>query len=213
MNYRVDRNVRDVKEVRAMSISSPTPAHRAFLTALRLPDVFWTMFVRGVFAVIFGVLVLAWPAVTALALALLFGVYALVNGVSTIVAVIRGDELFRRWLVALSGLVSIAAGLVTLLWPGITVLALTLVVGVWAMATGLSEIVAAVRLRRALDHKVFLVVIGVLSVIAGALLVWHPLTGALGIAIVVGSYAVVYGVLLIGVAVWLRHTVRRSAVS
>jgi uncharacterized membrane protein HdeD (DUF308 family) len=170
------------------------------------------MMVRGAFAVVFGVLTLVWPAVTALALALLFGVYALVNGVSAIVSAIRGDELFRRWLVALSGLVSVAAGVVALLWPGITVLVLTLVVGVWALATGLSEILTAIWLRRVLDRKVFLIVIGVLSIIAGVLLLWHPLTGALGIAIVVGSYAVVYGALMIGVAAWLRHEVRRPVV-
>jgi uncharacterized membrane protein HdeD (DUF308 family) len=196
-----------------MSISSSTPAHRTFLTVLRFPDVFRMMMVRGAFAIVFGVLALVWPAVTALALALLFGVYALVNGVSTLVAAIRGDELFHRWLVALSGVFSIAAGVVALVWPGITVLALTLLVGAWALVTGLSEIVTVVRLRRVLDHKVFLAVTGVLSVIVGVLLVWHPLSGALGIAILVGSYAVVYGVLLIGLAVWLRRALRRTTVA
>lgn len=195
-----------------MSIGSSTPAHRAFLTELRLPDVFRMMMIRGALAVVFGVLALAWPTITALALALLFGIYALVNGVSMLVAAIRGDELFHRWLVALSGLVSIGAGVVTLFWPGITVLVLTIVVGVWALVIGLSEIVAVVRLRRVLAHKAFLLITGILSVIAGVLLVWHPFTGALGIAIVLGSYAVAYGLLLIGVAAWLRHTLRRMTV-
>lgn len=206
------RNVRDETEVGAVSISSSPPARRVFLAEL-LPDLFWTTMVRGAFAIVFGVLALAWPAITVLALALLFGVYALVNGVSTIVAAIRGDQLFHRWLVAFSALISVAGGAIVLLWPGITVLALTLVVGVWALVGGISEIVTAIRLRGVLDHKVFLIVTGVLSVIAGVLLVLRPLAGAIGIAIVVGCYAIVYGVALMVIAIWLRRATRRLEVS
>lgn len=195
-----------------MSISSSPSASGSVLTGILLPDVFRMMMVRGAVAVVFGVLALVWPAVTVLALALLFGIYALVNGISTITAAIRDDGLFHRWLVALSGVLSVAAGVIALFWPGITVLALTLVVGVWALATGISEIVAAVRLRRVLDHKAYLVITGILSVIAGVLLVWHPLAGALGIAIVVGTYAVLYGLLMIGLGAWLRHAARHPAI-
>lgn len=195
-----------------MSISSSPSASGSVLTGILLPDVFRMMMVRGAVAVVFGVLALAWPAVTVLALALLFGVYALVNGISTITAAFRDDGLFHRWLVALSGVLSVAAGVIALFWPGITVLALTLVVGVWALATGISEIVAAVRLRRVLAHKAYLVITGILSVIAGVLLVWHPLAGALGIAIVVGIYAVLYGLLMIGLGAWLRHAARHPAI-
>ncbi|MGW4524057.1 HdeD family acid-resistance protein [Amycolatopsis sp. NPDC004378] len=194
-----------------MSTGSSTPAAGAVLTGLPLPDVFRMMMVRGAVAVVFGVLALAWPAVTALVLALLFGAYALVNGVSAIITAIRDDGLFHRWLVALSGALNVIAGGLTLFWPGITVLALTFVVGAWALATGISEIVTAVRLRRVVRHKGFLVIAGVLSVIAGVLLVWHPLAGALGIAVVVGTYAVLYGLLLIGLGAWLRHVVRHPA--
>lgn len=194
-----------------MSFASSTPADGPVLTGLPLPDVFRMMMVRGAVAVVFGVLALVWPAVTALALALLFGAYALVNGIGAIITAIRDDGLFRRWLVALSGALNVVAGGIALFWPGITVLALTFVVGVWALATGISEIVTAVRLRRVVRHKGFLVIAGVLSVIAGVLLVWHPLAGALGIALVVGTYAVLYGLLLIGLGAWLRHVVRHPA--
>lgn len=171
------------------------------------------MMVRGVVAIVFGVLALVWPAVTVLALALLFGAYAVVNGISMIITAIRDDGLFHQWLVALSGVLSVIVGGIALFWPGITVLALTLVVGVWALATGISEIVIAVRLRRVLRHKAFLVITGILSVVAGVLLVWHPLAGALGIAILVGTYAVLYGLLLVGLGMWLRHAVRHPAIS
>jgi uncharacterized membrane protein HdeD (DUF308 family) len=202
-------NIRDKTEVGVVSSSSSTPARRVYLAELRLPDLFWTTMVRGGLAIVFGVLALVWPAITVLVLALMFGIYALVNGVGTIIAAMRGDQLFHRWLVALSGLISIAGGLVVLLWPGITVLALTLLVGVWALVGGVSEIVTAIRPRRVVNHRVFLIVTGVLSAIAGALLVWHPLAGALGIAIVLGCYAIVYGVALMAVGVWLRGVTRR----
>lgn len=196
-----------------MSTGSSTPVNGPVLMGLPLPDVFGMMMVRGAVAVVFGVLALAWPVVTALALALLFGAYALVNGISTIITAIRDDGLFHRWLVALIGVLNVIAGGIALFWPGITVLALTFVVGVWALATGFNEIVAAVWWRRVVRHKGFLVITGILSLITGVLLVWHPLAGALGIAIVVGSYALLYGLLLIGLGAWLRREVRRPAIS
>ncbi|HEY0451125.1 HdeD family acid-resistance protein [Actinophytocola sp.] len=186
------------------------PAPRTSWAELLIPDVYRTMMLRGAFAVVFGVLALIWPAATALVLALLFGVYALFNGVGNIVAAVRGDVVVPRWLVVVSGVASIVAGVIALVWPDITVLVLTLVVGAWALVTGVMEIAAAVRLRKVLDRRWPLVVTGVVSVIAGVLLLWHPIAGALGIAIVVGSYAVVYGVLLVSVAIWLRREVRRA---
>jgi uncharacterized membrane protein HdeD (DUF308 family) len=200
-------------EVNAVSIGSSTPANGHAPTGLMLPDVFLMTMVRGAVAVVFGVLTLAWPAVTILALALLFGAYAVVNGVSTIVTAIRDDGMFHRWLVALIGVLNVIAGGIALFWPGITVLALTFVVGIWALATGVSEIAAAIGRRRMVRHKAFLVIAGILSVVAGLLLVWHPLAGALGIALVIGTYALLYGLLLIGLGAWLRHEVRHPAIS
>jgi uncharacterized membrane protein HdeD (DUF308 family) len=120
--------------------------------------------------VIFGLLALIWPQITLLALVLVFGVYAIVDGVAALVAAARGRQLAggsRGWLV-LEGLLGIAAGIVALLWPGITALALLWVIAAWAVPTGVLEIVAAVRLRRVLDNEWLVVVAGILSIWAGA---------------------------------------------
>lgn len=119
---------------------------------------------------IFGLLALIWPQITLLALVLVFGVYAIVDGVAALVAAARGRQLAggsRGWLV-LEGLLGIAAGIVALLWPGITALALLWVIAAWAVLTGVLEIVAAVRLRRVLDNEWLVVVAGILSIWAGA---------------------------------------------
>jgi uncharacterized membrane protein HdeD (DUF308 family) len=105
----------------------------------------------------------------------------------------------------LSGVVSVAAGIVSLIWPGITALVLALLVGVWAVVTGVTDIVAAIRLRKQIRGEIFLVVIGILSVVAGVLIIFQPIAGALGIAVVIGAFAVLYG----GVLVYLGYRLRK----
>jgi uncharacterized membrane protein HdeD (DUF308 family) len=122
----------------------------------------WILAVRGVVAVIFGLLALIWPEITLLALVLVFGAYAFVDGVFALVAAVRGRQLAggsRAWLV-LEGLLGVGAGVVAVLWPDITALALLWVIAVWAVLTGVLEILAAVRLRRVLDNDGLLVVCG-----------------------------------------------------
>jgi uncharacterized membrane protein HdeD (DUF308 family) len=166
-----------------------------------------TLLVRGAVAVAFGVLTLIWPTVTVLALAIVFGVYALIDGVMRIVGAIRDHERPRRWVALLSGAVSVAAGIISLIWPGITVLVLALLVGVWALVTGVTDIVAAIRLRKQIRGEVFLVLIGLLSVVAGVLIIFQPIAGALGIALVIGVFAVLYGAVLIYLGYRLRKLV------
>jgi uncharacterized membrane protein HdeD (DUF308 family) len=164
-----------------------------------------TLLVRGAIAIAFGVLTLVWPTLTVLALAIVFGVYALVDGVMRIVDAVRDHERPRRWVAVLSGVVSVAAGIVSLIWPGITALVLALLVGVWAVVTGVTDIVSAIRLRKQIRGEIFLVVIGILSVVAGALIIFQPIAGALGIAVVIGAFAVLYG----GVLVYLGYRLRK----
>src|SRR6266446_729994 len=107
----------------------------------------WTLTIRGVMAILFGIFTFFWPGVTLTVLALLFGGYALVDGIFAIVAAIRGGRGEERWwMLLLEGIVGLGAAAVTFLWPGITVIALVLVIAAWAVFTGVLEVVAAIRL-------------------------------------------------------------------
>jgi uncharacterized membrane protein HdeD (DUF308 family) len=178
---------------------------------LELSRSWWILAVRAVAAVIFGLLALIWPQITLLALVLVFGAYALVDGVFALVAAARGRQLAggsRGWLV-LEGLLGIGAGIVALLWPGITALALLWVIAFWAVLTGVLEIVAAVRLRRVLDNEWLLVVAGTLSIIFGLILMIWPGSGAIGLVWLIGIYAIAFGIVLGGLALRLRGLGRR----
>jgi uncharacterized membrane protein HdeD (DUF308 family) len=178
---------------------------------LELSRSWWILAVRGAAAVIFGLLALIWPQITLLALVLVFGAYALVDGVFALVAAARGRQLAggsRGWLV-LEGLLAIGAGIVALLWPGITALALLWVIAFWAVVTGVLEIVAAVRLRRVLDNEWLLVVAGTLSIIFGLILMIWPGSGAIGLVWLIGIYAIAFGIVLGGLALRLRGLGRR----
>jgi uncharacterized membrane protein HdeD (DUF308 family) len=161
--------------------------------------------IRGVAAIVFGILAVLWPGVTVLALALLFGAYALVDGVGMLIASVR-RRADRRQRVAylLSGLLGLVVGLVTLFWPGITALVLVVWIGVWALVTGLLDIWAAARRRR---HWL-VAVVGVLSILAGLLVLVRPGVGALAIAQVIGVYAIISGVLMLAQTWRLRRSPR-----
>lgn len=156
---------------------------------------------RGVLALLFGVLALVWPGVTVLALALLFAAYAVVDGIGMVVSGLSRGDRGRRWSYVLAGVVGIVAGLLAALWPAVTALALVLLAGVWAIVTGVLEIVAAVRLRRELTGEWVPALLGALSVVAGVLILVRPDLGALALATVLGVYALLAGVVLL-VAAW-----------
>lgn len=164
----------------------------------------WAIALRGVAAIVFGALALLLPATTLTGLILLFGAYALIEGVFGVIAATRGRAGAPRWMLLLEGLVSIAAGLVTFFWPGLTALVLLYVIAAWALVTGVLEIVVAVRLRKRIRGEWWLALSGILSVITGGLMMWAPDAGALALVLWIGAYAVVFGALLIGLALRLR---------
>ncbi|MFF7098164.1 HdeD family acid-resistance protein [Streptomyces rubradiris] len=161
--------------------------------------------VRGSVALAFGVVALVWPGVTALALALLFGLYALGDGLALLTDSCRreGDEA-HRVAHAAGGVLGVAAGLVAIAWPGVTALALVTLIGAWAVTTGVAEIWAAVRFRRELRHEWALFLAGAASVVAGVLLWTRPDAGAVAVARVVGGYALVSGASVLAAAHRLR---------
>ena len=181
----------------------PAPAGGVLLHALARN--WWLILLRGVCAIIFGVLTFIWPGVTLLTLVLLYGAYALIDGAIAIWAAIVGGEPAPRWWLLIVGLLGIAAGLVTLLMPGVTALVLLIFIAFWAILTGVMQIVGAIRLRKEIDNEWMLAASGVLSVLFGVILIVQPGVGALGLLFVIGAYAVIYGVILIGLALRLRN--------
>ena len=165
----------------------------------------WVIALRGVIAIVFGVLAVLLPGVTLAALTLLFGAYALVEGILNIVAAIRDRRGGRpAWALVLAGIISIAAGLITIVVPGVTALALLYLIAAWAIITGVLESVAAVRLRKLIRNVGWLALSGVLSVILGVLMMLAPAAGALAVVLWIGAYAIVFGVLLVALAFRLR---------
>ncbi len=164
----------------------------------------WLILLRGIAAIAFGILTFVWPGVTLVTLVLLYGAFAFVDGVLALWAGIAGGAPAPRWWMILVGLLGIAAGIVTALLPGMTALLLLYFIAFWAIATGVMQIVGAIRLRKEIDNEWMLIASGVVSVLFGAIVLASPGAGALGVLFVIGVYAIVYGVMLIGFAFRLR---------
>ena len=167
----------------------------------------WAVTLRGVVALIFGLAALIWPQITLFALVIVFGAYAVVDGVLALGSAVAGRRTVagsRGWL-AVEGVLSIVAGVVAFVWPGITALALLWLIAFWALVTGIFEIVAAVRLRREIQGEWMLALSGALSVVFGILLLVWPGTGALAVVFLIGVYAILFGVALVALGLRLRR--------
>jgi len=166
----------------------------------------WSLVIRGLVAIVFGFATFVWPGITVGALILLFGAYALVDGVVSLIGVFRASKAHERWGALLfEGLAGLAASAVTILMPGLTALALVYVIAAWALVTGVLEIAAAIRLRQNIAGEWLLGLAGVASILFGIVIAIFPLAGAVVIALWVGIYAVVFGVILVGLGFRLRH--------
>ena len=173
---------------------------------LTLTRYWWAVVLRGVAAVLFGLMALIWPGITVIVLVALFGAYALVDGIIGLgTAVFGGRERGRRGWLVVEGIAGVLAGIFTFAWPGITALVLLWLIAAWALVTGVLEIVAAVRLRREIRGEWLLALSGALSVLFGILLVVWPAAGALSVVFVIGIYAIVFGVALVGLGLRLRR--------
>jgi uncharacterized membrane protein HdeD (DUF308 family) len=173
----------------------------------------WIVLVRGIAAILFGLLAFALPGVTLLTLIILYGVYALVDGIFAIIAAVRGERgLGSRWWLAAIGVLGVVAGLLTFLWPGKTALILAVFIGAWSLARGVFEIIGAIRLRKEIDNEWLLILSGALSVLFGAIVLFRPGVGALAIVWMIGAYAIVLGALQVGLSLRLRsHSHEKKA--
>lgn len=176
-------------------------------------DLWWAVLLRGIFAIIFGIVALVWPGVTVWALVIVFGAYAIVDGISAIVRSIRARAVESGWVWwLLGGIVSLVAGIIAFVWPEITALAAVFVIGIWAILGGILEIFGAIRLRK-LDgaaHWGMLLVAGVLELIFGAILVFFPVGGILSIVWLVGVFALLFGLLLVVSAIQVRSLAKKA---
>jgi uncharacterized membrane protein HdeD (DUF308 family) len=167
----------------------------------------WLLLLRGIAAIIFGVLAFAWPGLTLLTLILFYGAFALVDGVLAITAAIAGGAPAPRWWLAIVGLLGIAAGLLTFLMPGLSALVLLFFIAGWAIATGVLQIIGAIQLRKEIDNEWLLILGGVISVLFGIGVMLAPGAGALALVWVIGTYAVILGVVFVALALRLKkHT-------
>lgn len=170
----------------------------------------WLLGLRGVAAILFGILAFALPGITLAVLVLLFGAYALVDGVLSIITAFRGDAHHRVWL-AVEGVIGVLAGLVAFAYPGLTALVLLYIIAVWAILTGILEIFIALRVRRAISNELGLIIGGILSVLFGIVLIAFPGTGALAVIFLIGAYAIFFGIAMLALAWRLRDHHQRVA--
>lgn len=174
----------------------------------------WVVLLRGLLAIGFGIVALVWPGITILALVIVFGAYALVDGVLDVVMAIGGkgpDKArlatgSRVWLAVL-GLIGIGAGVVAFAWPGITAVALLWIIAFWAILGGIAQLAAAWRLRAELTNEWLWVLAGLLSIALGVLLIAQPAAGAIALVLWIGIFAIAWGVTL----VVLSFRIKRSA--
>lgn len=178
-------------------------------------DLWWAVLLRGVLAIVFGIVALVWPSLTVWALVVVFGAYAIVDGITAIVRAVQARKVDSGWVWwLLGGVVSVAAGIVAFVWPGITALAAAFVIGIWAVVGGALEIAGSIRLRKlgGSGHWVMLSIAGILEVLFGLILVFFPGSGILGLVTFLAIFAIVFGLVLVVSAIQVRSAAKKAGV-
>jgi uncharacterized membrane protein HdeD (DUF308 family) len=170
----------------------------------------WVLALRGAFAILFGIIAWAWPGITVWALVLLFGAYALVDGVIAVVHAVRGATGGTRGPLLLVGIAGIVLGIAALVWPGITAFVLLMLIAAWAVAVGVLEIVVALAMHRELRGEWAYILTGAVSLLFGILLFAWPVSGAIAIVWLIGLLAILSGAAMLGAAFRLRRLGHRA---
>jgi len=152
---------------------------------------------RGIAAILFGILTLVWPNLSLTVLVYLFGVFAVVSGITAVAAALRNREEQGWGLLLFEGLLGILAGVVALIWPGITALAFLYLLAAWAIITGILELVAPLWFPMRGGRAVLMVLAGLVSIVFGILIAAQPAAGLLTVVWLIGVYAIVFGVMFI----------------
>src|SRR6476646_1936828 len=158
----------------------------------------WVPVLRGVVAIIFGIMAFKYPGLTVVVMVMLFGAWVLVDGIFRVIGAIghRSSDTDWGWQLVI-GILGIIIGFLTFHKPGITALALVIYIGAWALMIGATEIALAIKLRREIKGEWFLILMGLASIVFAALLLWNPLAGAAALIWIMAWYAVIFGVLAI----------------
>lgn len=172
----------------------------------------WLVTLRGVLAVLFGVAAWVWPNITVFTLVLLFGSYAVIGGVASLAAA-RGQRRqgHSLWPSILQGVLGIGTGIVVMLWPGVSALALMYVIAGWAFVTGLFEVIGAIELRKTIEHEWRLALAGIGSIAFGVFAALYPGAGAVALVWTIGVYAIAFGFLLVALGFRLHGRGRHLA--
>jgi uncharacterized membrane protein HdeD (DUF308 family) len=180
-------------------LAGPTMLHA-------LADNWWLLLLRGIAAIVFGILAFLWPGITLLTLIFLWGAYALVDGVFSLWSAISGKTgaMGSRWWLALVGICGVIAGLLAFVWPGVTALVLLLFIAAWAIVTGVLQVWGAIRLRKEIEGEWLLILGGLLSIAFGLILVAQPGTGALALIWIIGTFAIIEGCIYAALAFRLK---------
>ena len=172
----------------------------------------WWLAIRGVIAILIGVIAFVWPGVAVAALVLLFGVFMFLDGVFAVVAAVQSrNTLPQWWALLVEGIVGIIAGVIVWALPGLAALVLIYFIAAWALITGVMEIIAAIRLREQIEGEWRLALSGVLSVILAVLLAISPEGGLIALAWLLGAYAILFGVVMLALAFHLKGFADRRA--
>jgi uncharacterized membrane protein HdeD (DUF308 family) len=165
----------------------------------------WVVLLRGIVAVLFGLLAFFLPSVTLIVLVLLFGIFAIVDGILSFERAFSASSRNESWIwPTIVGVLGIAAGVAAFIWPGITALVLLYIIAAWALLTGIVEIIGTIRMRREISDEWLFVLGGVLSVLFGLLVFARPGVGAIAVVWLIGFYAIVLGIQRIAVAFRMR---------
>ncbi len=165
----------------------------------------WLIVLRGVAAIIFGILAITWPGITLATLIILFGAYAFADGVFAVIhALGGGGERESVWLLLLEGLLGIGVGLITFFEPGLTAIALLFYIAAWNLATGVLEIAGALHLRKQLAGEFWLLLGGLASIAFAIILMAYPGAGALALVWLIGIYALIFGIFLLALGFRVR---------
>lgn len=185
------------------TIFGPGSVHSRAKQAL-LASNWWAAALRGVCAILIGSIAILAPAVTLVALVMIFAAYSIVDGIFAIILAVRGARQHERWgWLALNGVISIAAAAVALFYPAAAAIAFGILFGVWALISGVTSIVAALQLSN--DHgRWWLLIAGIIALFFGFLAVWDVDLGMLALSYLVGFQAFLAGFALLGLAYRLR---------
>ncbi len=175
-----------------------------------LANNWWLVLLRGLAAIAFGLIAMTWPGITLIFLLVCYGAYALADGVIALIAACTGGTIAPRWWLVLVGLLGLAAGIVTLAYPGLTAVVMLNFLAIWCVIRGVLEIIGAVTLRKEIDNEWMLILSGILSIIVGAFLIAQPGIGIVVLIWTLGAFGIAFGLLFVGFAIRLRRHARQA---